>query len=87
MDPQLGWSLDLLSLSLFSTFVPEVFFIKEHFWVRNIACGCIILDLLLRPCLYTGGGLFKFPFPPDGLSEVYQTEKDICGMYSLINGY
>ena len=39
IDPKLGWSLDLLSLSLFSIFCPCNSFRQEQFWVRIFDCN------------------------------------------------
>ena len=64
MDPKLGQSLDSLSFSLFSIFVPAV--LLEQFWVRMFDCGMATPSLHLMPCLSTGGELYCWTF--QGLS-------------------
>jgi hypothetical protein len=48
MDPKLDPSLDGLSFSLFSIFVPAMFFRQEQSWVRNFDCGLVTLSPYLR---------------------------------------
>jgi hypothetical protein len=65
MDPKLGLSLDLLSLNLFSVFVPEVLLDRNNFGsVFN--CEMATSSLYLMPCLPAGDGLYKFPLPTVG---------------------
>jgi hypothetical protein len=66
MDPKLGLSLDLLSLTLISIFCPYSSIRQEQFWVRVFDWGMAAPSLLLMSCLSTAGGLYKFPLPTVG---------------------
>jgi hypothetical protein len=65
LDHNMGQSLDLLSLNLFSIFVPTVLLDREN---SGPVCdyGMATTSLHLMPCLSTGGGLYKFPLPTVG---------------------
>jgi hypothetical protein len=65
MDPNLGWSMDLLSLSLFSIFVPAVLLDKKKSESEILAVGWQP-HTSLDACLSTGIGLYKFPLPTVG---------------------
>jgi hypothetical protein len=62
MDLKLGWSLDCLSLSLFSIFVPAVLLDRNNS-ESEILTGLETPSLYLMPCFSTGGGLYKYPLP------------------------
>jgi hypothetical protein len=62
MDPKLDWSLDLLSFSLFSIFVPAVLLDRKNS-VRAFDCGMATRSLHLIPCLSNAGKFYKFPLP------------------------
>ena len=57
------WTVFPQSLLRFCTFS---FFRQEQFWVRIFDCEMATPSLYLMPSLFTGGGLFQFPFPTVG---------------------
>jgi hypothetical protein len=67
-DPKLSWLLDLLSYSLFSTFVFAVLLNRNNSGsgVRVFGCGMATPSLHLIPYLSTGGRFYKFHLPTVG---------------------
>jgi hypothetical protein len=65
LAPNLCLSLGLLSLRLFSIFVPAVLVDSYHSG-SVFDCGMAAPSLHLMPCLSTNSGLYKFSFPTFG---------------------
>jgi hypothetical protein len=66
LDLNLGLSLDLLFLRLFSIFVPPVLSDRIISGSELFDCGMatpLLHFKYLDICLSTGGGLYKFPLP------------------------
>jgi hypothetical protein len=66
LDPNLGLSFDLLFFRLFSIFVPAILSDGNNSQSEYLTVGIATRSLQLMSCLFTGGGLYKFPLPTVG---------------------